>query len=66
MSANPHSPQNPDTSARLISGIFRTILGVAVVLAICILFLPSETFLAISNYLQIIAAIGGALVFIFA
>ena len=48
-----------------IAGFFWVILGASVLLALMILFLPDKIFLAISNYLQIIAAIAGALVFLY-
>jgi hypothetical protein len=47
-----------------ITGLFWAILGVAVVLALTILLLPNQLYLAISNYLQIITAIAGALIFL--
>ncbi|WML66886.1 MAG: hypothetical protein METHP_00352 [Methanoregula sp. SKADARSKE-2] len=47
---------------RIITGIFSGIVAVAVALALLILILPQQAFLAISNYLQIVTAIGGALV----
>ncbi|MFA4825042.1 MAG: hypothetical protein WC593_07765 [Methanoregula sp.] len=50
---------------KLITGFFRAIVGVAVVLALMILLLPDKVFLAISNYLQIIAAIAAALVLLY-
>jgi hypothetical protein len=49
----------------LITGFFWAIFGVAVILALMILLLPDKVFLAISNYLQIIAAITAALVLLF-
>jgi hypothetical protein len=51
----------PAGPVRLISGIFWMILAAAVMLALLILLLPQQIFLAISNYLQILAALGGAL-----
>ncbi len=57
----------PDGPAlNLITGFFWAIGGGAVVLALVILLLPDKVFLAISNYLQIIAAIAGALAFLYA
>lgn len=50
---------------KLITGFFWLILGASVLLALMILLLPDKIFLAISNYLQIIAAISGALVFLY-
>lgn len=47
---------------RTITGIFSGIVVVAVALALLILILPQQAFLAISNYFQIVTAIGGALV----
>ncbi len=52
-------------SLKLITGFFWVILGLSVLLALMILFLPDKIFLAISNYLQIIAAITGSLVFLY-
>lgn len=49
----------------LINGFFWPIFGASVLLALMILFLPDKIFIAISNYLQIIAAISGALVFLY-
>jgi len=54
-----------DTPLRIISGIFFLILGIAIVLALAIVLLPSQLFLAISNYLQIITAFAGALACLF-
>jgi hypothetical protein len=70
---NPSTMNTPEFPARLrdrpalnlITGFFWTVLGAAVVLALMILLLPDTVFLAISNYLQIIAAIAAALVFLF-
>jgi hypothetical protein len=50
----------------LIIGFFWAVVGGAVILALMILLLPDKVFLAISNYLQIIAAIAGALSFLYA
>lgn len=50
---------------KLITGFFWAILGAAVVLALMILLLPDKVFLAISNYLQIIAAIAAALILLY-
>jgi hypothetical protein len=65
-----NTPESPaglrDRPARnLITGFFCAILGVAVVLALMILLLPDRVFLAISNYLQILAAVAAALVLLF-
>jgi hypothetical protein len=49
----------------LITLLFRAVLAAAVILALMILLLPGPTFLAFSNYLQIIAAIAGSLVFLY-
>jgi len=54
-----------DTLLRIITGIFYAILGISIVLALAIVFLSSGAFLAVSNYLQIITAIAGALVFMY-
>lgn len=51
---------------KLFTGFFWAILGGAAVLALMILLLPNQVFLAISNYLQIIVAIGGSTVFLYA
>ena len=57
----------PDSDAvrhvpfKILTGIFWAFLGVAVVLALSIFALPGVTFLMISNYLQILVAIAGAL-----
>lgn len=65
-----HAPVYPagcgnGPSLKLITGFFWVILGASVLLALMILFLPDKIFLAISNYLQIIAAIAGSLVFLY-
>jgi len=56
---------SPPILLRVITGIFCAILGVSLILAPAIVFLSSNTFLAVSNYLQIITAIAGALVFVY-
>ncbi len=53
------------TLLRIITGIFCAILGISVVLALAIVFLSSNAFLAVSNYLQIITAIAGALICVY-
>lgn len=59
------SPGNRhDAFLNAITGIFSAILGMAVILALAILLLPGQLYLAISNYLQIITAIAGSLVFL--
>jgi hypothetical protein len=65
-----NAPVYPDgcgngPALKLITGFFRVILGASVLLALMILLLPDKIFLAISNYLQIIAAISGSLVFLY-
>ncbi len=50
---------------KLITGFFWIVLGAAVLLALMILLLPDKVFLAISNYLQIIVAVAGALVLLY-
>ncbi|MFA4877518.1 MAG: hypothetical protein WC586_08895 [Methanoregula sp.] len=55
----------PDRPVRLISGIFWMILAAAVMLTLLILLLPQQIFLAISNYLQILTALGGAVALCF-
>jgi hypothetical protein len=58
-------PDAPGIPARkCISGFFSALIGVAIVLCLAIVVLPGTVFLAISNYLQIIAALSGALVLI--
>lgn len=52
-------------SQKLIRGVFLAILSAAVVLTLMILLLPTPAFLALSNYLQIAAAICAAIVFFF-
>jgi|WetSurMetagenome_2_1015567.scaffolds.fasta_scaffold21316_4 hypothetical protein len=66
MDAPLFSAANPrDTPITIIMWIFRAIFGAAVLLALMILILPDQLFLAVSNYIQIIAAIAGALVFLY-
>jgi hypothetical protein len=59
------SPSSPGILIRVSTGIFCAILGLSIILALSIVFLPSNAFLAVSNYLQIITAIAGALVFVY-
>lgn len=47
----------------LVEGIFGGFLGIAAALIIALLFFPSPQYTAISNYLQIIVAFSGAIVF---
>jgi hypothetical protein len=47
---------------KYLSGIFSGITGLALILAILIVVLPGNVFLALSNYLQIITAFAGAAV----
>ena len=61
--ANPAACIGPRALAR-ITGFFWAVLAAAVILALMILLLPGTVFLALSNYLQIIAAITGSLVFL--
>jgi hypothetical protein len=56
---------HPPGMIRLISGIFWMALAAAAMLALLILLLPQQIFLAISNYLQILTACGGALAILF-
>jgi len=51
---------------KLITGFFWAVFGAAVLLALMILLLPDKIFLALSNYLQIAAALAGALVLLYA
>lgn len=63
---NPVTIQSCPTGAvRLIAGVFWMLLAAAVMLGLLILLLPQQIFLAISNYLQIIAAVAGALALYF-
>ena len=55
-----------DLPLRIIEGIFGALLGVSTALALTIVLLPSTAFLTISNELQIITAIAGALAFLYA
>jgi uncharacterized membrane protein YeaQ/YmgE (transglycosylase-associated protein family) len=55
----------PGSSLPRIAGIFWGILGAAVALALMILFLPDQIYLALSNYLQIITAFLGAAVLLY-
>ncbi|MDD1693125.1 MAG: hypothetical protein LUQ71_00215 [Methanoregula sp.] len=57
---NSHEPR-----VRAITIFFRAVLGMAVVLALTILLLPQQVYLAISNYLQIITAFAGAIGFLY-
>ena len=64
------APQTPagcpgNRATHLITLLFRAVLAAAVLLALTILLLPGPAFLAFSNYLQIVAAIAGALAFLF-
>jgi len=45
-----------------LSGFFIAVIAASIVLALLIVILPSDLFLALSNYLQIIVAFAGALV----
>ncbi|MFA5268255.1 MAG: hypothetical protein WC379_09795 [Methanoregula sp.] len=56
----------PGEQARyLITLLFRAILAVSIALALMILLIPGPAFLAISNYVQILAALAGSLVFLY-
>ena len=59
------SPSLSDIPLQIISWIFSAILGLSVAVAIAILLLPPGVFLAISNYLQILTALAGTLLFLF-
>lgn len=48
-----------------VSAFFLAVIAAAVVLTILIIALPSDLFLAFSNYLQIIAALAGAVVLLY-
>jgi hypothetical protein len=61
----PGSDPGRDIPLTLVTGLFWAFLGIAVVLALSILILPGDTFLMISNYLQILAAIAGSLALLF-
>jgi hypothetical protein len=54
-----------DRAMNLIVLFFRAVLAAAIVLALMILILPGPDFLAFSNYLQIVAAGAGSLVFLY-
>jgi hypothetical protein len=58
-----NDPDNP--ILKHIPALFYAIIGVAVVLAILIAFLPGPLFLALSNYLQIISAIAGGIILVY-
>ena len=49
-----------------VSGFFLAVIAAAIVLTILIAVIPSDLFLALSNYLQIIAALAGASVLLYA
>jgi hypothetical protein len=55
-----------DLPLRIIYGIFGALLGVSAALALTIVLLPSSAFLTISNEIQIITAVAGALAFLYA
>jgi hypothetical protein len=57
----PATTPKPDRFVRFIKTFLWAIIGLSVVLAISIALLPQQMFLAVSNYLQIIAAVSGAL-----
>ncbi|MDD4484178.1 MAG: hypothetical protein PHD55_07420 [Methanoregula sp.] len=57
------SPAGNRTAGSMLSGIFGGFLGIAVALALALLLFPSNQYLAVSNYLQILAAFSGAIVF---
>jgi hypothetical protein len=64
------APQTPagcpgDQARYLITLLFRAILAVSIALALMILLIPGSAFLAISNYVQILAALAGSLVFLY-
>lgn len=54
------------TTIQRVSAFFYAVVAAAIVLALGILLLPDRVFLAFSNYLQILAAMGGSLVFLYA
>lgn len=54
-----------DQAMYLITLLFRAILAVSIALALMILLIPGPAFLAISNYVQILAALAGSLVFLY-
>ncbi|MDD1702252.1 MAG: hypothetical protein LUQ31_04650 [Methanoregula sp.] len=53
-------PAARDTLSGLLSGLFGAVLGIAVALGLAILVIPTPTYLALSNYLQIVTAFAGA------
>jgi hypothetical protein len=58
----PGTATRSDRFVRFIIAFLWAIIGVSVVLAISIALLPQQAFLAVSNYLQIIAGVSGALI----
>ena len=54
-----------DTTLSVISGLFGGFLGVAAALALALFVVPSRQYLSLSNYLQILTAFGGAVVFLY-
>ena len=52
-----------DSTISVISGLFGGFLGIAVALSLAPVIVPSGQFLSLSNYLQILAAFSGAVVF---
>jgi len=57
------SPAATRTAGSVLSGIFGGFCGIAAALVIALILFPSAQYLAISNYLQILAAFSGAAVF---
>jgi len=52
-----------DSTISVISGLFGGFLGIAAALSLALVIVPSGQFLSLSNYLQILAAFSGAVVF---
>ena len=67
MTDDPHPPAGcpGDQALYRITLLFRAILAVSIAFALMILLIPGPAFLAISNYVQILAAIAGSLVFLY-
>jgi len=56
---------SPLPSINPVSGFFLAVIAAAIALTLLILILPSDLFLALSNYLQILVALSGAVVLLY-
>jgi hypothetical protein len=56
----------PETLRKVITGFFWLLLAVAIILSLSIVILDQHLFLTISNDLQLVTAVAGALVFMYA